>query len=137
MVPPFVKPTMSPTLTFTEAGTNFRSSVSLRVDTAVPLVTATRPGPTGPPPLLPPDELLARPSGGLLPQALSTSTSEVPTPSRMPRVLVIDPSSSRGAAAPGILGSSPHERWGDRLDVVVRRVAQEPPEDHRDGGEVD
>src|SRR5438105_5327854 len=45
MMPPFVKSTMSPTLTLTEAGTNFRLSVSFTLAAAVPLLTATRPGP--------------------------------------------------------------------------------------------
>jgi hypothetical protein len=56
-------------------------------------------------PLLPdPDGSLANGGGEPPPQALSTSTREVPAPSRTLRILVIDLISSRLAGATGILG---------------------------------
>jgi hypothetical protein len=57
--------------------------------------------------LAPPDGLLANGGAEPLPQALSTSAREVPAPSRMLRILVIDLISSRAAAAPAILGLGP------------------------------
>ncbi len=89
VVPVLVHSTTSPTLAVAEDGSNFRSSVSLTVDAAGPLVTALSAAVPPPPPPEPPDPV--RSAGGPLPQALSTSTREVPAPTaRVRNPLIAD-----------------------------------------------